>query len=127
MLFVYGALVWIVFMVTGILNGIFREAVLRPSLSDRAAHAASTLILCAALAIEVATFVGAAAENESAAALLGLGVMWTAMTLAFEFGFGHYVAGTSWEALLENYDVLHGRIWVLVLVVLLLAPLVLGS
>ena len=36
------------------------------------------------------------------------------MTVAFEFGVGHWVAGDSWSALLENYDVTSGKIWVLV-------------
>ncbi|HWO72591.1 MAG TPA: hypothetical protein VNN21_03445 [Dehalococcoidia bacterium] len=126
MLFVYGALAWLAFMVTGILNGLFREAVLRPSLSERAAQTASTLVLCGVLLFEIAVFQDLAANGESAAALLGLGVMWMALTVLFEFGFGHYVAGESWRSLLENYNVAHGRIWPLVPLLMLVAPLVLG-
>jgi hypothetical protein len=36
------------------------------------------------------------------------------MTVAFEFGFGHWVDGDSWSELLENYDVTAGKVWVLV-------------
>ena len=65
------------------------------------------------------------------ARLLALGVFWTALTIAFEFGFGHYVMGHPWERLLADYNILAGRIWVLVLATMLLGPLgvrrVLGS
>lgn len=45
---------------------------------------------------------------------LSIGAAWAGMTVAFEFGFGHWVAGDSWSALLENYDVTAGKVWALV-------------
>ncbi|HET7354577.1 MAG TPA: hypothetical protein VFJ11_11095, partial [Gaiellaceae bacterium] len=45
---------------------------------------------------------------------VSVGAAWMGMTVAFEFGFGHWVAGDSWSALLENYDVTAGKVWVLV-------------
>ena len=44
------------------------------------------------------------------------------MTLAFEFGFFHYIMGVPWEILLADYNVAKGRIWPLVLAADLLAP-----
>lgn len=44
------------------------------------------------------------------------------MTLAFEFGFGHYIAGTPWSELVADYDLLQGRLWVLVPFTMMLAP-----
>ena len=35
--------------------------------------------------------------------------------MLFELGFGHWVAGHPWSRLLADYDLLAGRIWVLVL------------
>ena len=46
-----------------------------------------------------------------------------ALTVAFEFLAGHYVFGNSWERLIADYDVFRGRIWILVLLMNLLAPL----
>ena len=44
------------------------------------------------------------------------------MTVAFEFGFGHWVDGDSWSALLENYDITAGKIWVLVPIAMATGP-----
>jgi hypothetical protein len=44
------------------------------------------------------------------------------MTVAFELLAGHYLFGNTWERLLADYNVLRGRIWVLVLITTFLAP-----
>jgi hypothetical protein len=49
-------------------------------------------------------------------------VLWVALTLAFEFGVGHYIFGKPWPELLADYDLSRGRIWIAALVVTLLAP-----
>jgi hypothetical protein len=59
-------------------------------------------------------------------ALLGIGVFWMCLTICFEFPFGHYVANAPWSKLLADYNILKGRLWVLVLVTTLLSPLVAG-
>jgi hypothetical protein len=50
----------------------------------------------------------------SARSALATGGSWLALTVAFEFGFGHYVEGNAWEELLAQYDVTRGNVWVLV-------------
>jgi hypothetical protein len=124
-LLVYGLGAWLVFMVSAIVNGAFRVSVLQMSLSEHLAHLISTAILCVVLFIEINVFLGLVGDY-SDASLLALGVMWTLLTFAFEFGFGHYVAGDSWGALLENYDVRKGRVWPAVLVVVLITPVLVG-
>ena len=49
---------------------------------------------------------------------------WVALTLAFEFLAGHYLFHNPWDKLLADYDVWHGRIWPLVPIVTLLAPVI---
>jgi glyoxylase-like metal-dependent hydrolase (beta-lactamase superfamily II) len=44
------------------------------------------------------------------------------LTVAFEFGFGHFIAGKSWDDLRADYDVFRGRLWVLVLLTTTVAP-----
>ena len=51
-----------------------------------------------------------------------IGVLWLALTVAFEFGFGHFVAGHSWSRLGQDYNLLAGRLWVLILLWLAVAP-----
>jgi hypothetical protein len=124
MLLVYGLVAWFVFMVTGVINGVFRVAVLQVSMREYAAHVVSTLLLCVALLIEISVFFEIIGEYGQAW-LIALGVMWMLLTVMFEFGFGRAMR-QSWATLLENYDVPHGRIWPLVLIVLLVTPMVAG-
>ena len=53
---------------------------------------------------------------------LEVGIAWLALTVAFEFGFGRYVAHTSWRELLADYDLRKGRLWPLVLAWIMLGP-----
>jgi len=52
--------------------------------------------------------------------LLLIGVIWLSMTIGFEFLFGHFVAGHSWKSLFSDYNILAGRIWIIVLLFTLL-------
>ena len=47
---------------------------------------------------------------------------WLGLTVAFEFRFFQYARGHCWAELLANYDLSQGRVWVLVLVWVALAP-----
>lgn len=125
MLLVYGYFAWVAFMVTGIVNGVFRVSVLEGSMREYFAHLLSTVILCVALFVEINLFFDIVGDYGTGW-LIALGVMWTLLTIGFEFGFGHFIARQPWPALLENYDVLRGRVWPLVPLLLLLAPVLLG-
>lgn len=59
--------------------------------------------------------------------LLGVGLFWVVITIIFEFVFGHYVMGNSWQKLFADYNLLDGRLWVLVLINNLSAPLISGK
>jgi hypothetical protein len=43
-----------------------------------------------------------------------IGGVWTALTALFGVGLGRFVARNSWAEILEQYDLPHGRVWVLV-------------
>jgi hypothetical protein len=116
---------WCGFVAAAIANGAARERVLRPAVG-RAAEPLSVATLSAAILAGTHCFVRRAAPQASARELLAVGVGWTGATVAFEFLFGHYVAGAAWEELLANYDLPRGRLWPLVLLVTLLAPAALG-
>jgi hypothetical protein len=51
-----------------------------------------------------------------------VGLFWLGLTLAFEFLAGHYLFGDPWERLLAEYNVAQGRLWLLVPVTTLIAP-----
>jgi len=86
MLFVLGLGAWLVFMVTAIANGAFREKTLIPRFGKQVGHWISTAMLCVLLVLEIVVFLAIAGDGESDGELLTLGAMWLLLTLAFEFG-----------------------------------------
>jgi hypothetical protein len=61
---------------------------------------------------------------QSAGQVIGIGLMWLAMTVVFEFGFGHFIVGNPWRRLLHDYNVLQGRVWGLFVLWITVAPYV---
>jgi hypothetical protein len=48
--------------------------------------------------------------------------MWLGLTVVFVFLFGHNVAKRSWHELLRDYNLFAGRVWLVVLVWVTIAP-----
>ena len=115
------ASVWLLLLLTAVLNGAFRTAVLSPRLGEPTGHVVSTALLSSlivGLAVSAIPYVA----PPSAAAAWRIGALWTAMTIAFEFLGGHYLFGAPWSKLLADYNIAAGRIWILVLAATLCAP-----
>ena len=53
-----------------------------------------------------------------------VGAGWAVATVAFEFLFGHYVNGDSWQTLRAAYDLTHGRLWTVDVLLIAAAPVV---
>ena len=102
-------------------NGIFREAVLVPSLSKPVAFVVSGLLLMLFILI-VAAVSAPWLQLRSTSSSLSVGLLWLCLTLLFEFAFGGLVRGRSLPEMLEAYTFKDGNIWPVVLVVPLLAP-----
>lgn len=119
-------LAWLGLMVLAISNGAFREAVITPRLGAGKAHLASTLLLCISIFLLAWFLVPWIAPTSPAQAFV-VGGMWLLMTLVFEFGFGRLVAKKSWAELLADYDILSGRVWLLVLLTVCSAPYFVAS
>ncbi len=106
-------LAWLVMLLVSIVNGAVRDLTYGRHMSELAAHQLSTLAGVLLLGLVIGWFVRRHPPSCSRQALtIGLG--WVVMTLAFEFLFFHYVGGHPWSALLANYNVLAGRVWVAV-------------
>jgi len=114
---------WFILMVTAIMNGVIREAVYKNSLGDLHAHQLSTLtgIVLLGMVIWVLSLWWPLASVKQA---WTVGFIWLAMTIAFEFLFGHFVAGHPWSTLLHDYNIFAGRVWLLVLIWTTIAPYV---
>jgi hypothetical protein len=115
------ALGWLGGPVIGIANGALRRAVYDQPLGEPAAHQVSTVTVAGLLGAYVYQLDRRRPIATGRDAAL-IGGAWAGLTAAFEFGFGHYVAGASWATLRHDYDVAHGRIWGLVLLTLAAAP-----
>jgi hypothetical protein len=114
--------VWFGLLAAAIANGAVREALILPRTGELAAHAISTITLSAAI-LAISWLAVPWIDPASAARALQVGGVWVALTVGFEFLAGHYLFGASWERLLADYNLLGGRIWVIVLLTTLVAPL----
>ena len=112
---------WVGLVILAILNGTIRVTVYGPFMSDLSAHQVSTAIGLSLFGIYIWIFTGIFRIASSKQAIV-IGVMWLSMTIIFEFLFGHYVIGHSWAKLFEDYNVLKGRVWLLVLIWTTVAP-----
>jgi hypothetical protein len=114
--------VWASLLMLAVLNGGVRDTWLSPWLGDTSGRALSTVLLCGLIILATWWTIGWI-RPVTAREALSVGALWLALTLTFEFGVGHYGFGKAWSELLADYDLRHGRIWIAVVVVTLLAPL----
>ena len=112
--------VWFAILVLASLNGAVRDLVVAPRIGDTVARAISTVIL-SGLILLVTWYTIRWIGPHSPKQALALGAFWLVLTLCFEFGAGRF-AGKPWSVILADYDVVRGRIWVLVPLVTFLAP-----
>jgi hypothetical protein len=114
-------LAWLPMVVIAILNGIARDLWYGGYMETLAAHQISSLSLIVLLGVYI-WFLMRRRRPGSARQAWAVGLAWLALTVAFEFGFGHYVAGHSWSELLADYDLTSGRVWILIPLWVALAP-----
>jgi hypothetical protein len=112
---------WLGLPVLGIANGTIREAAYGDRLGDRAAHQASTATLLAGIG-SYTWMLERRWPLRSTRQALGVGGIWASLAILFEFGFGHFVAQKPWSELLRDYDLRHGRLWVLIPIATALGP-----
>ncbi len=115
------ALAWVPMVIIAVANGAARDLVYGKRLSELRAHQVSTVtgIVLFGLYIFALTRYW---KIESSGQALSIGFIWLLLTLAFEFLFGRFVAGRSWERLLHDYNLFAGRIWILIPVWIAVAP-----
>ncbi len=115
-------LLWLPMLALAVANGALRELALRRRLDELRAHQLSTLLLLVLFAVYIGGVLRVwppASPGEAGA----IGSLWLALTLAFELLAGHYLSKQSWRRLLADYDLRHGRLWALVPLWVLVAPL----
>lgn len=114
-------LCWFLLAAVGIANGVLPQYTYGRRLTELVAHQISTVTAIIFTGLLV-WGVSRLWPLESMGQAWMVGAIWLAATVAFEFGFGHYVVGHPWEKLLRDYNLMKGRLWLLVLVWTLIMP-----
>lgn len=118
--------VWVILAISAIVIATFRNGVLRPPFGEQTAHQLGTVMFLVVQFIIIFYFIKKL-KVKDVKALLRIGLFWITLTMLFEFCFGHYVIGHPWEKLLADYNLIKGRLWVIVLVNNIAAPIISGK
>lgn len=113
--------IWLSFVILAVLNGIIREKILTEYLGEGVALALSGIMLSALIFLTTYLLLPAMGALQ-ASQYRRIGFIWLLLTLAFEFGFGHFVMATPWPNLLAAYKIWEGNLWILVLATTMVAP-----
>ncbi|MFN2125337.1 MAG: hypothetical protein ACK2UP_17705 [Candidatus Promineifilaceae bacterium] len=113
--------VWLVLVLLAILNGIVRENVLLPQLGNAIALPLSGVSLSLLVLITAYVFIPVFGRP-GRSGYIGIGLFWLLLTLSFEFLFGHYIIGTSWQDLAQVFNIMQGNLFTLVLIVTVASP-----
>lgn len=114
------AIGWLPLPLMAIANGVVREAGYTGALGTDNAHRLSSFTLSAMVLGYYAWL--DRRWGPTAREALRMGFAWVAIAVSFEFIVGHYVNGTSWSKLLEDYNIFRGRLWPMVLAVIAFGP-----
>jgi hypothetical protein len=114
-------LAWLGLPVLAIANGAVRDATYKRAVSDLTAGQVSTATLLGLMTVYIRALNQRWPLATSRTAFT-VGGIWGVLTIAFEFGFGHYVAKDSWQALLHAYNVTDGQVWAAVPLWTVLGP-----
>ncbi len=112
---------WFALLVVAVANGALRQLTFGRHMSELGAHQLSTLVGSALIGIFIWFVVRRWPPSGDRQALL-IGLLWLVLTVAFEFFMGLALARRPLPDVLRDYNLLQGRVWVLFLVWLTLAP-----
>ena len=114
--------VWLLFITVESVLGTLRILFLEPRMGAKPAQWTGFVTGSAALLIVAYLLVGWIRAKRWAE-LLKIGVLWVVLTFSFEMIIG-YLRGRSWQSLLADYDIAHGGLMAIALVLVLFAPLI---
>ncbi len=114
---------WLVIVVAAIFNGVFREKVLVPLIGENLALPLSGILLAALVFLVTlmsVSFIGASEQK----IYIWVGLFWLVLTLSFEFLFGHFIVGKSWQEIIQVFNIQKGDLFIIVLFITVISPLV---
>ena len=114
-------LAWIPMLAIAVANGAFRRVVLERALSELRAHQISTLVGSGLIGVFIWLLVRTWPPASGAEAL-EIGLIWLALTVAFECLMGLVLLRRPPAQVLADYNLLAGRLWPVFLAWLTVAP-----
>lgn len=117
---------WLIMLLAAFINGAIREMLIVPRVGEQGGHIIAVAGLSSAVWAIAFVFVKGL-EPLASSTLLLVGLFWLVLSLLFEFGFFHYVMHEPWSKLLADYNILRGRLLIVVWLSTLLSPLVCGK
>jgi len=117
-------LFWLALAVAIPANGFVGKFIVEPRAGEYASHVYKSVVALLLTALAGWLFSRTAYGSSGVKAGIVCGTVWLVLTVGFEFTAGHYAFGNSWERLLADYNLAAGRLWVIVLAAILLAPIV---
>ena len=114
--------VWLLFIAVESVLGALRVLFLEPRMGAEPAQWIGFVTGSAALLIVAYLLIGWIRAARWAA-LLEIGVLWMVLTFSFEMAIGHW-RGRSWQSMLADYDLAHGGLMAIAMLLLLFAPLI---
>jgi hypothetical protein len=114
-------LAWCILLVIAVGNGALREFTFAQAMPELRAHQLSTLIGSGFIGLAVWLIIRAWPPASGRQAFL-IGLFWLVLTVAFEFFLGLVLAHKPLSLVLQDYNLLAGRVWPFFLLWLLLAP-----
>ncbi|NIR44183.1 MAG: hypothetical protein GWN99_08675 [Gemmatimonadetes bacterium] len=119
--------VWLLLFVIAVASGAARGTLLQPRLGEAKAHVVGTLAVVAIFAFVIWLLVPWVAPTLQPARLWQVGLLWLGLTIVFETALARWVLDEPWHKVVDAYNVVQGRIWILVLLTVLIWPSVAGA
>lgn len=114
-------LAWVPMLMIAVANGAIRQATFAKSMTELRAHQLSTLTGSVLIGLFIWFVIRAWPPASGDQALL-IGFIWLLLTTVFEFFMGLALARRPVSQVLHDYNLLAGRVWVIFLIWLALAP-----
>jgi predicted Co/Zn/Cd cation transporter (cation efflux family) len=116
-------LAWAGLPFIAIFNGLLRELTYSSIAGEKTGHQISSILLSIIICFYVVILNSRVTLKNSVEAF-SAGSAWLIFTIAFEILVG-FIAGTSMSQQMQNYNVVDGHLWVVVLVTVFFAPVLL--
>ncbi|MCX6850932.1 MAG: hypothetical protein NTY98_18630 [Verrucomicrobia bacterium] len=114
-------LLWFVMLIIAIGNGVLRETTFGKRMTELRAHQLSTLIGAVLMGVFI-RFVIQEWPPSSGGAAFTIGAVWLCLTVVFECFMGLVLRKRPLAEVLADYNLLAGRVWVLLLLWIMVAP-----